>query len=140
MNHSHKLRRRFVPLLLLSFLVLNITLPAAQAGMIGTAQVAASRSGQEQREQLTRLLQREELAAQLRARGVTTEQVQARVAALSDREVSAIVGQLDRLPAGGDFLAIAAFLFLVLLATDIAGFTEIFPFVKRTVADTKHHP
>jgi hypothetical protein len=42
---------------------------------------------------------------------------------------------MDKLPAGGDGLGIlvgaALIVFLVLLFTDIAGYTDVFPFVKH---------
>jgi hypothetical protein len=38
---------------------------------------------------------------------------------------------MDELPAGGDALGLLVFIFLVLLFTDIMGFTNIFPFVKH---------
>ena len=43
---------------------------------------------------------------------------------------------IDPLPAGGDalgvILGVALIVFLVLLITDIMGYTDIFPFVKKT--------
>jgi hypothetical protein len=55
--------------------------------------------------------------------------VEARVAALSDEEAAQLAARLDELPAGGsDFLTIALIVFLVLLFTDIMGYTKVFPF------------
>ena len=50
------------------------------------------------------------------------------------REVNDIVNKLDQLPAGGvlgTLLIIAFLIFVILLFTDIAGYTDIFPFVKK---------
>ena len=43
--------------------------------------------------------------------------------------------QIERLPAGGSAIGViigaALIVFLVLLATDILGYTDVFPFVKK---------
>ena len=71
---------------------------------------------------------------QLQAHGVTVEQAKARVAALSDAEAAQLAAQIDSLPAGGDgvgaLITAALIVFLVLLLTDILGFTKVFPFTK----------
>jgi hypothetical protein len=69
--------------------------------------------------------------AQLVARGVDPAQVQARLESLTDEEVQTLAANMDQLPAGGDALGLLVFLFIVLLITDILGFTNIFPFVKH---------
>ena len=76
-------------------------------------------------------LEREDVRAQLAARGVGPAQAQARVAALTDAEAAQLAGAIDALPAGGvDILGVALVVFLVLLLTDILGYTKIFPFTK----------
>ena len=141
MNRSSKLRRCLFHFLLLNFAVSSLILPTAQAGMIGTTQLAADQQAMSPstnpRIRPSRLLQRERLATQLETAGLALAQAQARVAALTDDEVSVITDRLNQLPAGGDVLGMLMFLFLVLLATDIAGYTEIFPFVKRTATEPK---
>jgi hypothetical protein len=77
------------------------------------------------------LLDREEVRTQLQAQGVNPADVKARVAAMSDEEVSALAGQVEALPAGGaDVLGVLLTVFIVLLITDILGFTKIFPFTR----------
>ncbi len=51
----------------------------------------------------------------------------------TDQEVATLTEQLNQLPAGSGILATATLIFLVLLATDIAGYTDVFPFVKKTM-------
>jgi hypothetical protein len=66
--------------------------------------------------------------------GVDPQAARERVAALSDAELQAVAGNVQTLPAGGDgILGVAVLIFLVLLFTDIMGYTHIFPFVKKTV-------
>jgi len=76
-------------------------------------------------------LERAEVRAELESLGVEPGAALARVDALSDEEVAALTGRLDQLPAGGtDVLTVALIVFLVLLFTDIMGYTKIFPFTR----------
>jgi cytochrome c1 len=68
------------------------------------------------------------------SQGLDPKEAQARIDGLSDAEVNDIANKLDQLPAGGvlgTILIIAFLVFLILLLTDIAGYTDIFPFVKK---------
>jgi len=77
------------------------------------------------------VLERSDVRAQLQANGVSPADVKARVAAMSDDEVAQLAGQIDSLPAGGtDVLGFILVVFIILLITDILGFTKIFPFTK----------
>ncbi len=106
----------------------------AQATLIGTEQVAASQgleSAAAQRERLFATLARADVAAGLAERGVDLEQARARVAALTDDEVAAVAHRIDTAPAGaGDVLGTIVFIFVLLLVTDILGFTKVFPFTR----------
>jgi hypothetical protein len=129
-----KLRRLTKPvsqLVAFGLLALSLHLPAAHAGIIGTEAVINAAQVQQDRERLRSTLNRDDVQAQLIARGVDPAQVQARVDSLTDQEVQTLNGKLDQLPAGGDALGLLVFVFIVLLITDILGFTNIFPFVKH---------
>jgi len=104
----------------------GMPLPAS-AAIIATDQVAASA----ERDRVKGFLDRAEVQAQMQALGVNRQAALARVDALSDEEVAALAGRLDQLPAGGtDVLGVALIVFLVLLLTDILGYTKIFPFTR----------
>lgn len=129
-----KLRRLTKPvshLVVFGLLALSLHLPAAQAGMIGTEAVVNAAQAQQDRERLRSALNRDDVQAQLIARGVDPAQVQARVDSLTDQEVQTLAKNMDQLPAGGDAIGWLVFIFLVLLITDIMGLTNIFPFVKH---------
>lgn len=110
-------------------LMLVVTLPVqtAQAGLVSTEQIAR---GSAERERVLGLLERADVRAALEARGVDVAEAKQRVAALTDEEVAQIAGKLDEVPAGGDVLGVIVFIFLVLLITDILGFTKVFPFTR----------
>ena len=76
------------------------------------------------------VLDRDEVRAQLEANGVNPADVKARVAAMTDEEAAQLAGQIDSLPAGGDILGVLLTVFIVLLITDILGFTKVFPFTR----------
>jgi hypothetical protein len=114
--------KRLVSSLLIVCLA-GLGLPA-QAGMLPTEAGAAERT------QVFMVLDREDVRTQLLARGVNPDEVKARVAAMTDDEVAQLAGQIDSLPAGGDVLGVLLTVFIVLLITDILGFTKIFPFTR----------
>jgi hypothetical protein len=102
----------------------------ASAAMVETDVVVDHALAEQGRAKIMALMNRDDVRAQLEVRGVTSEQAQARVDALTDDEAMQIAGKLDQLPAGGDILGTAVFIFLVLLVTDILGYTKIFPFTR----------
>lgn len=82
------------------------------------------------RSRIQAALDRDDVRAQLLALGVDPADAQARVAALTDAEAQQLAAEMDQLPAGGaSVIGAAVFVFLVLLFTDIMGWTNVFPFV-----------
>jgi hypothetical protein len=109
----------------------------ASATLISTEEVvqqaaaqARTEAGDGQRARLASELDRPELLERLQQYGVSAEQARARVDALSDEEAAILVARIDQAPAGGDVLGVAVFIFVLLLVTDILGFTKIFPFTR----------
>ena len=125
--------RNIARAMLICFAPFAMFAPVSQAAMIGTDQIISSTQAQSDRAQLIESLSRADLADQLRSAGVDPVQLQDRVSSLTDDEVAMLNEQLDELPAGGGILGAAVFVFVVLLITDVLGYTDIFPFVKKTV-------
>jgi len=128
-------------LVICSFLLFNVSVPAAQARMIGTDSVIAAQRGEVQREQVATFLAREDVQQVMEEHGVDAVEAQQRVASLSDAEVAQLAGSIDSLPAGGDGLGAvigaAVLIFLVLLVTDIMGLTHVFSFVNHGSAKAR---
>ncbi|MFZ2987560.1 PA2779 family protein [Ideonella sp.] len=109
---------------------------SAQAGVIGTAELAApaadgTEAGQAARARLSSSLDNAELVQALQQRGVSAEEARARVAALSDEEAAWMVQQIDAAPAGAsEILGTLVFIFVLLLVTDILGLTKVYPFTR----------
>ena len=106
----------------------------ANAALIGTEQVATTQGLPAEgaaRAHVLATLERADVVQGLQARGVDPQQVRARVDALSDAEVAQLSQQLDSAPAGAsDILGVIVTIFVVLLITDILGFTKVFPFTR----------
>lgn len=131
MEQLRRLTQPVAHLVVLGMLALSLHLPAANAAMVGTEAVVSTAQAQQDRERLAQTLSRADVQQQLVARGVDPAQVQARLESLTDEEVQTLAANMDQLPAGGDALGLLVFIFLVLLFTDIMGFTNVFPFVKH---------
>lgn len=120
---------RKVLAMLLIVTITSLTLPnPAQAAMVGTDS-ALSVEMADDRTRIASLADRAEVQAQLAAYGVSAADVRARVAAMTDEEAASLATDIDDQPAGGIIGAIVL-VFLVLLITDILGYTKIFPFTR----------
>ena len=73
----------------------------AQAGMIGTDQVATT-SSQQDRSAVLSFVTRADVAGQLQVLGLDAATAKDRVAAMTDNEVGYLAGQINSLPAGAD--------------------------------------
>ena len=119
-----KFRALVSSLLVVCITGLGLPLPA-HAGMLPTDAVAANSD----RERVASFLDREDVRLQLQAQGVNPGDVKARVAAMTDEEAAQLAAHMDSLPAGG-ILGLILLVFVILLITDILGFTKIFPFTR----------
>ena len=122
-------------LLVYALALLQFPVGAAQASIVGTESALDAAGSQVHRDRIHAFLAREEVRAQLVAWGVDPAEAQARADALSDREAKGLAERLDGLTAGqnvvGPIVGGIVLIFLVLLFTDLMGWTNIFPFVKK---------
>lgn len=121
----------------MTILTLLITTPIQPifAAMVTTESTVGERA-LVSRENLKTILAREDVQRILMSNGIDPDEAQARINSLSDSEVVSISEKIDNLPAGGNGIGVIVgallIVFLVLLFTDIMGYTDIFPFVKST--------
>jgi hypothetical protein len=130
-----RLSSAFLPRLSSAFLVVAMLVASAPAPVlariVGSEESLSSASrASERRAELGAWLARYEVREELLALGVDPAEVEARVAVLGDAEVAELAGKLDQAPAGGSVLGVLATVFIVLLVTDILGFTKVFPFTR----------
>jgi len=132
-NFSQFMRKPIAGIVILAF-AFSISWVPAHAAMVSTDEILTQSQGNLDREHLRMLLDRNEVRIQLEAWGVSSEEAKARVESLTDQEIAEIAAQIDQMPAGGSALGTlvgaAILVFLVLLVTDILGYTDIFPFIK----------
>ncbi|KPJ94537.1 MAG: hypothetical protein AMJ53_05080 [Gammaproteobacteria bacterium SG8_11] len=121
--------------LLAGFLAFTMTyfslLPSVHAAMVSTADLVAEQEIKFERTQLLQALDREDVRTALIQQGVDPEIAKQRVASLADAEVQLLNQKINELPAGSGVLEVLLIIFLVLLFTDIMGWTDIFPFVNK---------
>ena len=84
----------------------------AQAGMIGTDQVASVAS-QADRNTVLQFLDRAEVARQMQSMGVDAATVRDRVAAMTDQEVQSIAGKIQSMPAGADDVGVIILILVI---------------------------
>ena len=115
---------------ILSMLSMCLPLQSAVAGLVEADQTVPQDLAKQDRARISAFIDREDVLAQLQKQGVTAAQAKVRVNALTDEEAHTIAGKLDLLPAGGDILGLLFTVFIILLVTDILGFTKVFPFTR----------
>jgi hypothetical protein len=96
------------------------------ADMIGTELAIQGEARDARITRVETMLVRTEVASQLVKYGVDPLLVQSRVGNMTDTELLALEGSLDRQIAGGDAIAVIGVVFLVLLILELVGVTDIF--------------
>jgi hypothetical protein len=131
-NFSQSMKKSITGLVILA-VALSVTWAPTHAAMVSTEEIL--NQCQTDRDRLSMVLERSEVRAALEAWGVSSDEAAARIEILTDQEVVQLADQLDQMPAGGSALGIlvgaALFVFLVLLITDILGYTDVFPFADK---------
>jgi hypothetical protein len=107
----------------------------AMAALVGTERVFDAERVQNARELIHGLMAREDIQAALVREGIDPQEAQARAESLSDAEAVRLAGAIETLPAGGSSLGLIVgailLVFIILLITDIMGYTDVFPFTKK---------
>lgn len=132
------IRKKVKPMsVFLSILMLMLAMPSPSvfAAMIGTETVMNTAKGEQARNDLNRILARQDVHAVLVSYGIDPVEAKARVDSLSDEEILRLYNRIGHLPAGGsDFgiiIGAMVVIFIVVLITDILGYTDVFTFVKH---------
>jgi hypothetical protein len=78
-------------------------------------------------------LAKKEVEDKLAALGVDKGALKERIASLTSDEIAQINAKIDQMPAGGDagaIVGVLAFIFVLLVVTDILGLTKVFTFTR----------
>jgi hypothetical protein len=123
--------------LLMTALMLLIATPwqSALAAMIATDLIVEPAKALKARAYLEDVISRADVQQYLAAQGIGPLEAKARLDSLSDAEVVRLADKIEQLPAGGSAVGVIVgailLVFLVLLITDILGYTNVFKFVKH---------
>ncbi|MFZ3184384.1 MAG: PA2779 family protein [Pseudomonas sp.] len=123
--------RRLAAVLAVLHLLFILPIPAANAAMLGTADILAEQQQQQpvDREQLRAMLDDQGVQKQLTALGVEPAQVAERINSLTPTELAQFNQQLSEAPAGG-FIGIIVLFLVIFIITDLLCATDLFTFVK----------
>jgi hypothetical protein len=121
--------------IVISLCIINATMiQTVHAGMISTEEVARLSSNNQAESGHARLataLARADVRAEMERLGVSPTAAAQRIAALTDTEAGNLADKINSAPAGAsDVLGAIVFIFVLLIVTDILGFTKIFPFTR----------
>jgi len=131
-----KTLRAYLSTLLIAALVITslpvVAAPTAPQSMdlVSTQSVLSSDRAGADKERINEILARADVQDQLLKQGVDLDEVDARVAALSDAEAQQMAEQLEQLPAGAGVVGALFAVFIILLVTDILGLTDVYPFTR----------
>ena len=123
--------------LFLAILMITVFTPyqTVLAKMISTETVIEAGKAHEARMYVNSVLAREDVMASLLSQGIDMTEAKARVDNLTDSEIVSLADQIETAPAGGGAIGIivgaAVVVFIVLVITDVLGYTDIFPFIKK---------
>ena len=108
-------------------LLFSQTMPA-YASLVGTEQFMDQQLVELDRKTLRNVFERDEARTLLEKHGITHEQAQERVNAMTDQEVRVFAQKFEEQPAAGSVGIVAAVLIIVLLfiVLDLSGKTDVF--------------
>ncbi len=122
---------------LLALVISTMTIEASYAGtkMFTTTEVMSGITLNQDREKIITFMESKEVQSKMIAMGVDPREAIQRVASLSPDEISKLSREIDKAPAGADggvgaVLGAVLLVFIILLITDILGFTKVFPFTR----------
>lgn len=103
--------------------------------MLPTMTVVEDASVTQARNKIITFIKNDKVKKEMMNLGIDNEEAIQRLASLSNSEVKQLSGQIENRQAGGDFgigsiVGAVVLVFLVLLVTDILGFTKVFPFTR----------
>lgn len=120
----------FVFGLALQVAVATQTATVAQAQMISTDSAIQRSMPQMDRAYLMDEIRKDTVREEMVRMGVSPEEAEARLAALSDAEVARMIRQVEQDKAGADIVGTLATIFIILLVTDLLCFTRLFNFTR----------
>ncbi|MEQ5835605.1 hypothetical protein EZI54_02470 [Marinobacter halodurans] len=116
---------------LMSVVMLLFTLAAApaSASVVGTGELLTQQRADIDREDLTRMLARDDVKQALSDMGVSEQEVRDRIQSLTPSELASFKQQLADAPTGEGVVGIIVLFLVIFIITDMLCATDIFPFI-----------
>lgn len=137
---STKFRFRAVAIAIITaFSITLMPIVPVSAALVNNSHVVEQQSAQADRALVNDFMGRADVRAQFEQLGVDADEAELRVAALSDAEVAKLAGEIKSAPAGqgalGAVIGAVVLIFIVLLITDLLGFTSVFGWTNKGSAN-----
>lgn len=130
MPRSTRLRKGVTKLVSVCLVLMGLQVSVVQAAMVSTQSQIQSEQLSYDRDQLLKAVQKQEVAEVLLSWGVEPQDVESRVQSMTSAEVAEFNQQLSEMPAGEGVVGLVVLVFVVLIALDLLGTTNIFPVIK----------
>ena len=126
----NKLRKsRFIASILISSILFISVQPTVSASLVSTSEIVAEQQSNIERDTLIQAFERDDVQAILVSKGVDIEMAKLRVASMTDQEIKVLNEKMDALPAGSSAVGTIGFILVVLLITDLIGWTDVYSFI-----------
>ncbi|WNK01274.1 PA2779 family protein [Thalassospiraceae bacterium LMO-JJ14] len=137
---SKKFRFKAVAIAIITaFSVTLMPIVPVSAALVNNNQVVEQQTVQGDRDLVNDFMSRADVRAQFEQLGVNADEANLRVAALSDVEVAKLANEIKSSPAGqgaiGGIIGAIVLIFIILLITDLLGFTSVFGWTNKGSAN-----
>lgn len=121
MNHNTKIY--LIHILLAAFIYTSILSPAYST-VISSEELLTDYQAAEIRSELAALFDREGVQKELIKRGVDPADAKLRISSMTDPEIMKLSEEMEKLPAGQGVLGVIVVVLVIILLTEILGFTN----------------
>lgn len=105
---------------------LSLAPMSLHAGMVNSSTLMQTQQQADARASVEAFMARDQVRDQLQAWGVSEDQVQVRLAGLTDAEIQELAANIDEVPAGAGLVEVVGIVFVVLIVLELVGVTDIF--------------
>lgn len=110
---------------LLVIFIYGAVLSPALSAIVSSDELLSSYQATEKRTELAQLFDRADVQQELTKRGVDPALAKSRIVGMTDAEISKLTQDLEKLPAGQGVLGVIVLVLVILLLTEILGYTDV---------------
>jgi len=138
MSSKHFSIKAIAATMIIAFGATAVPIVPVSAALVDNDRIAQTQVVIGDRALVNEFMNRADVRTKFESLGVDPSEANLRVAALSDSEVTKLADQIKSAPAGqglGGLVGAVVFVFVVLLITDLLGFTSVFGFTNKGSAN-----